>query len=90
MPAGRGGFGAGATPAMVGYPRGYSVQSSLDGTTWSQPLAEGKGEGSRTSVTFAPTRARFLRITQTATVTDAPNWSITGLRVYEAPAAAQK
>jgi mono/diheme cytochrome c family protein len=88
-PAGRGGVGAGAPP-VVGYPRGYSIQASLDGTTWSQPLAEGKGEGPRTSVTFAPTRARFLKITQTATAGDAPSWSITSLRVYEAPAGGQK
>jgi hypothetical protein len=82
---GRGGFGGPATPPIVGYPRGYSVQASLDGKTWSKALAEGKGEGARTIVAFPPTRARFLRITQTATVPDAPNWSVNNLRIYEAP-----
>ena len=49
-------------------------------------MATGKGEGVRTTVTFAPTRAKFVRITQTDTVTDAPAWSIRNLRIYEAPA----
>jgi mono/diheme cytochrome c family protein len=81
---GRGGF-AGAVP-IVGYPRGYSVQVSTDGRTWSKPVAQGKGDGPHTTITFAPTRARFVRITQTDTVADAPAWSIRDLRIYEAPA----
>ena len=88
---GRGGRGAGAPGAArrqlqsVGYPRGYTVQVSLDGQAWSKPIAEGKGEGSRTSITFTPTRAKFLRISQTETVPDAPTWSISGLRVSRSP-----
>ena len=81
-PGGRGG----AAP-VAGYPRGYSVQVSLDGTSWSKPVAEGKGEGVRIVVTFPPTRAKFVRITQTETVADAPGWSIGNLRIYEAPRA---
>ena len=90
---GRGGRGApGAAPAppsapVIGYPRGYTVQVSADGTTWSKPVATGKGEGLRTTITFAPTRARFVRITQTDAAADAPAWSIRNLRIYEAPAA---
>jgi F5/8 type C domain len=93
---GRGGRGGrGAAPAagppaapptpIVGSPRGYSVQTSLDGTTWGAPVAQGKGDSARTTVTFAPTRAKYIRITQTETVEDAPAWSINNLRVYEAP-----
>ena len=70
---------------VVGYPRGYSVQVSTDGTTWSKPVAEGKGDGAHTTITFAPTRAKFVRITQTDTAADAPAWSIRNLRIYEAP-----
>jgi mono/diheme cytochrome c family protein len=92
---GRGGRGAapGAPPApppVVMYPRGYSVQTSADGKTWSKPVAEGKGEGMRTTVTFTPVRAKFVRITQTDTVADAPMWSVSNLRVYEAPTASGK
>jgi len=70
----------------VGYPRGYTVEVSADGKTWGKPVAQGKGDGARTTITFAPTRAKFLRITQTETVADAPVWSIRNLRIYEGPA----
>lgn len=82
---GRGGFGGGGA-AVIGYPRGYSVQVSTDGKTWSNPVAEGKGEGSRTAITFKPTRAKFVRITQTEAIADAPSWSVRNLRIYETPA----
>ena len=58
----------------------------MDGTTWSKPVAEGKGEGARTTITFPPNRAKFIRITQTDAVAEAPAWSIRNLRIYEAPA----
>jgi len=74
----------------VGYPRGYSVQVSTDGTNWSKPVAEGKGDGARTTITFAPTRAKFVKITETETPADPAPWSIRGLRIYEAPASAAK
>jgi mono/diheme cytochrome c family protein len=83
--AGRGGRGRGAAP-VVGYPRGYTVQVSTDGTTWGQPVVEGKGEGPRTIISFAPVRAKFVRLTQTVSAADAPAWSIRNLRIYEAPA----
>ena len=76
------GFGG---PAVVAYPRGYSVTTSMDGQSWSQPVATGKGEGSRTTIAFAPVKAKFVRITQTASGEDMPNWSITNLRLFEAP-----
>ena len=41
-------------------------------------------------ITLPPTRAKFVRITQTETAADAPPWSIRNLRIYEAPAAAAK
>jgi mono/diheme cytochrome c family protein len=87
--AGRGGPG-GATAPVVGYPRGYSVQVSTDGATWSQPVAEGKGGGPRTVISFAPVRAKFVRLTQTGSDADAPAWSIRNLRIYEAPADSTK
>jgi mono/diheme cytochrome c family protein len=88
--AGRGGGrgaagGPPAPPPVFMYPRGYSIQTSTDGKTWSKPVAEGKGESSRTTITFTPVRAKFVRITQTDTVAEAPMWSVSNLRVYEAP-----
>jgi F5/8 type C domain-containing protein len=91
MSGGRGGGGGrgaapGAPPApapVVGYPRAYDVQVSMDGKKWTK-VASGKGEGTRTSVTFAPAQAKFVRITQTDNVPEAPAWSIRNLRVFEA------
>jgi mono/diheme cytochrome c family protein len=76
-------FGRGAATPVVGYPRGYSVQVSQDGKTWSKPVATGKGQSRHTTIAFAPTRAKFVRITQTDTAAGAPEWSISNLRVYQ-------
>ncbi len=71
-------------PAMVSsFARGYRVQVSSDGKTWSAPVAEGQGSGPLTAIPFSPVRARFVRITQTATVADAPPWVIQRIRLYQ-------
>jgi hypothetical protein len=62
------------------------VQVSPDGKTWSAPVAEGDGTPGVTTIPFAPVSARFVRITQTASVPDAPPWSMRLLRLYQAPA----
>jgi hypothetical protein len=77
------GGGRGGT-AVWTFPRGYQVQVSTDGSAWSQPVAEGQGSQGTTVVSFAPVSAKFVRITQTATVADSPPWSIRLLRLYEA------
>jgi hypothetical protein len=71
-------------PPNPGYPRAYKVETSLNGTTWT-PVATGTGTGASTTITFKPTQAKFIRLTQTATTEGAPPWSITQLRVLEAP-----
>jgi glucosylceramidase len=68
---------------VTDYPRGYSVTTSLDGSAWSQPVAEGQGTASHMTVVLPPTRAKFVRITQTDTPPGAPKWSMSNLRVYE-------
>jgi len=77
------GGGQGGTPAST-FPRAYRVQVSSDGNTWGPPIAEGQGAPGTTVISFAPVSATFVRITQTATVTDAPQWSMRLLRLYEA------
>jgi mono/diheme cytochrome c family protein len=63
------------------FPREYQVQVSTDGIQWSQPVA--RGAGSRlTTVSFNPVRAKFIRVTQTATLPDAPIWSVQNFRVF--------
>jgi hypothetical protein len=77
--------GRGGPPPTGTFPRGYRVEVSMDGTTWSGPVAEGLGSGRTTVISFAPVRARVVRITQTAAPENAPVWSIERLRLYEAP-----
>jgi hypothetical protein len=89
MQGGRGRGSAGAGPGapppapIIGYPRAYDVQVSMDGKKWTK-VASGQGSGTRTSIDFAPTQAKFVRITQTDNIQDAPAWSIRSLRVFEA------
>jgi hypothetical protein len=73
----------GAPPRPQPYARGYKVQLSLDGTTWSEPVAEGQGTGPSVSIAFAPVKARLVRITQTGSVEGAPAWGIQQLQLYE-------
>jgi mono/diheme cytochrome c family protein len=74
--------GRAGAPSVWTFPRGYQVQVSLDGQTWSAPVADGRGVEGTTMITFAPVSAKFLRITQTETVADAPVWSMRLLRLY--------
>ena len=75
-------------PPTATAPRAYRVEVSTDGQTWSAPVAEGRGGGRTTTIAFAPVRAKFVRITQTAEGEGASPWSMERLRVYEAPGAA--
>ena len=73
-----------AAPSVnaVGFPRAFQIQTSMDGTTWSAPVAQGQGTGTSTRVTFAPVQAKFIRLTQTATTPNAPPMAIQRLRLY--------
>ena len=81
---GRGrGAGDGVEP-QLGYPRGYRVEVSTDGTTWGQPVAVGTGSGVVTTAAFAPVQAKFVRITQTAPAAPGlPPLAVQRLRLYE-------
>ena len=57
------------------YPRGYQVTVSSDGVTWSTPVATGTGTPSITTITFPVQAARYIRITQTGSVSGT-FWSI--------------
>jgi mono/diheme cytochrome c family protein len=74
--------GGRGVPATSTHPRAYRLQVSMDGTTWSAPVAEGQGAPGVTTITFAPVTARFLRLMQTADVPDAPPWSMRLLRLF--------
>ncbi len=76
--------GAPTPPTIGGFPRGYQVQVSNDGTSWSAPVAQGQGTGRSTAISFAPVSAKFVRITQTATPDAALPWTVLLLKLYEA------
>ena len=82
-------MGANRTVAMVtvqtasgskwDYPRGFTVETSLDGSTWST-AATGIAYGWKRPISIAPTTARYIRITQTGV---APQWwTIDEVTVY--------
>jgi len=66
------------------YPRGYKVEVSNDGNTWSQPVASGTGNARMTEIRFEPVTARFVRITQTGSVKGL-FWSIHDLQLLQLP-----
>ena len=70
--------------ASAGLPRGYKVQVSLDGSKWSEPVAEGKGRGPFTMISLHPVQARFLRVTLTMSAPDAPAWAISRTQILRA------
>jgi mono/diheme cytochrome c family protein len=65
-----------ATLETSGFPRGYKVQVSIDGSQWSAPVAEGTGRGLYTLIHLEPVRAKVIRITLTSAPPDAPVWDI--------------
>ena len=85
LAGGRGnfGFGRGRGGALPAGPlASYSVQVSMDGTTWSAPIAEGPGQNPTTTITFKPVQAKFVRITQTGTPQNASAWAIQRVRIF--------
>ena len=79
---GFGGPGGGLPPTVATFPRAYEVHVSLDGQKWGLPIASGKGASGSTTIVFEPVRARYVRITQTATDETAPAWTVARLQVY--------
>ena len=74
------GRGVAAPPPAIGYARRFRVEVSVDGTTW-QTVAEGSG-APLTTAAFRPTRARFVRITQTSDAGGEPPWVVQNLRIF--------
>jgi len=61
------------------YPRGYTVDVSMDGTNWTQ-VASGSSYHRALPINFPATRGRYIKITQTGS---ADNWwSIAEINVY--------
>ena len=86
LAGGRGGFGFGRGRGRGTLPvaalSSYRVQVSMDGATWSEPVAEGPGQNPTTTIAVKPVTARFVRITQTATPPVAAAWAIQRVRIF--------
>ena len=67
-------------PDREDYARRYKIEVSLDGNQW-QPVFEGRGEPVRSSASFNPVRARFVRVTALAERDAQHWWSIYRLRI---------
>jgi F5/8 type C domain len=63
---------------------GWRFQVSMDGTTWSEPLAEGATQGANaaTTISVKPVEAKFIRITQTASPPQNIGWAIQRVRIF--------
>ena len=61
------------------YPRGYEVATSLDGRTWTKPVAKGAGHKPVTTIGLPLSEAKFIRITQTGS--HSLFWSIHDLQI---------
>ena len=88
-PAAAAGSASASAAAAAAFPAGplsaYSVQVSMDGTAWSEPVAEGQGQNPTTTIAVKPVQARFVRITQTGTPpTAAAGWAIQRVRIFTA------
>ena len=77
------GGGRGGPQVPIAGPVAYSVQLSMDGSTWSSPVAQGAGAAPTTVMAFAPSEAKFVRITQTGTAANNEQWAIAQVRVYQ-------
>ncbi|MGI8447112.1 MAG: glycoside hydrolase family 30 beta sandwich domain-containing protein, partial [Streptosporangiaceae bacterium] len=69
------------TGASTGdYPAGYSVTVSLNGTSWSAPVATGAGSGQITTISLDGRPVRYVRVT--LTVSSGSWWSVADVRAY--------
>ena len=67
-------------PDLQDYPRRYRIEVSSDGGQW-QAVFEGRGEPGRSTATFNPVRARFVRITAISERDAQHFWSIYRLKI---------
>jgi glucosylceramidase len=70
------------TGASTGdYPRGYSVQTSTNGTDWNTVLSDAHGTGQFTTIDLPGRAIQYVRMTLT-TADPSDWWSVADVRVY--------
>ncbi len=78
----RRGRGRDAPPPLQTYPTQYVVQVSDDGQTWSDPVAEGRGDDRNIKIVFPPVQGRFLKITQTGDPEFEAPWKMQSMKIF--------
>lgn len=63
-PIGRG-WRKDSPPPIQTCPAGYNIEVSINGNEWKSVVASGEGTGQSSDIRFAPTEAKFLRMTLT-------------------------
>jgi mono/diheme cytochrome c family protein len=63
------GWREGSPPPIHTFPRGYSVDVSTEGTTWTPVVNNAEGKDAFTVIRFDPAQAKFIRIKLTKTET---------------------
>jgi mono/diheme cytochrome c family protein len=59
------GWRPGSPPPIHTYPRGYDLEISLDGKTWSKIISDGTGTGANNTIRFDAVKTKFIRMTLT-------------------------
>ena len=59
------GWREGSPPPIQTCPRGYDLEISSDGNTWTKIISNGEATGSNNRIRFNPVKAKFLRMTLT-------------------------
>jgi hypothetical protein len=74
--------GRGGPPIPIAGPVAYTLQVSMDGSSWGAPVAQGAGSAPTTVIAFTPVEAKFVRITQTGAAAGTEQWAIAQVRVF--------
>jgi hypothetical protein len=59
------GWRQGSPPPIPTYPRGYDLETSMDGKQWTKVIENGEGASNNMIIRITPVKARFLRMTLT-------------------------
>jgi mono/diheme cytochrome c family protein/glucose/arabinose dehydrogenase len=79
------GWREGSPPPLQTYPHAYTLSASTNGSDWIDLISEGKSTDNPSRIRFAPTEAKFLRMTLTASQQDVEGERRGRKRIYKIP-----
>ncbi|PIB28879.1 sorbosone dehydrogenase [Maribacter sp. 4G9] len=81
------GWRPGSPPPLHTFPRGYRLESSMDGSSWKE-IEKGEGEQADVSLIFDPVEAKFIRMSLTKNFGPQEDreipWSMRQMKIYGA------